>query len=204
MVKLYGPKRGSAARCHVLAKEIGLEYEGIPIDLRKGEQNSPEYLKLNPNGKVPSLVDGDFVLWESAAINNYLASKYKPELLGDSLEDKALIDQWSCWGMLEVEPHIRKIGFQKFRVSEDQRDENVIQEAENALPRVLQILEEHLSDREYILNGKFTLADINLGTVVLGARFAEYDFSGYGNINRWIQVLLKRPSFKEGLDSPRK
>lgn len=204
MVKLYGPKRGSAARCHVLAKEIGLEYDGVSIDLRKGEQNSPEYLKLNPNGKVPSLVDGDFVLWESAAINNYLASKYKPELLGDSPEDKALIDQWSYWGMLEVQSHIHRIGFQKFRVPEDQRDEKVIQEAMNALPRVFKILEEHLSDREYMLGDKFTLADINLGTVVLGTQFAEYDLSEYANINRWIQMLLKRPSFKAGLDSPKK
>lgn len=204
MVKLYGPKRGSAARCHVLAKEIGLEYEGISIDLGKGEQNSPEYLKLNPNGKVPSLVDGDFVLWESAAINNYLASRYKPELLGDSIEDKALIDQWSYWGMLEIQPHIHRIGFQKFRVPDDQRDENAIQEAVNALPGVLKILDEHLSDREYMLGDRFTLADINLGTVVMGTQRIEFDLSDYSNINRWMQMILKRPSFKEGLAPPKK
>ena len=204
MVKLYGPKRGSAARCHVLAKEIGLEYEAISIDLGKGEQNSPEYLKLNPNGKVPSLVDGDFVLWESAAINNYLASRYKPELLGDSIEDKALIDQWSYWGMLEIQPHIHRIGFQKFRVPDDQRDENAIQEAVNALPGVLKILDEHLSDREYMLGDRFTLADINLGTVVMGTQRIEFDLSDYSNINRWMQMILKRPSFKEGLAPPKK
>ena len=204
MIKIYGPKRGSAARCHVLAKEIGLEYEEVPIDLRKGEQNSPEYQKLNPNRKVPTLVDGDFVLWESAAINNYLASKYKPELLGESLEEKAMIDQWTYWGMLEVQPHLFRIGFQKFRVPQDQRDENAIKEAMDALPDLFKILEEHLTGRDYVLGNRFTLADINLGTVVLATRFAEYDISGYGNINRWMQMLLKRPCFKEGLDYPDK
>jgi glutathione S-transferase len=202
MIKIYGQKRGSAARCHVLAKEIGLEYDEVPIDLQKGEQNSPEYQKLNPNKKIPTLVDGDFVLWESAAINNYLASKYKPELLGGSLEDRALIDQWTFWGMLEVQPHLFRMGFLKFRVPEDQRDEKAIQEAMKALPGVFTILEEHLSGRQYVLGAKFTLADINLGTVVLATRFAEYDISGYGNINRWMRTLLERPCFKEGLNLP--
>jgi len=204
MIKIYGPKRSNTGRCHVLAAEIGLEYETVPVNLSKGEHNSPEYLNLNPNGKVPCLVDGDFVLWESAAINNYLASKYKPELLGDSLEDKALIDQWSYWGSLDMQPLFHKISFQKFRVPDDQRDERIIQDAMNALPRVLKLLDEHLSDREYMLGGKFTLADINLGITVLESRRAEYDLSEYTNISKWMEMLLERPSFKKGLDFPKK
>jgi glutathione S-transferase len=204
MVKLYGPKRSNAGRCHILAKEIGLEYEAVPVNLPKGEHNSPEYLKLNPNGKVPCLVDGDFVLWESVAINNYLASKHKPELLGDSLEDKALIDQWSYWGSLDMQPLFHTISFQKFRVPEDRRNEKAIQDAMNALPRVLKLLDEHLSDRKYMLGDKFTLADINLGIAVLGARGAQYDLSDYANISRWMEKLLERPSFKEGLEPPKK
>ena len=202
MLKIYGPKRSNAGRCHVLAKEIGLEYEAVQVNFMKGEQNSPEYLKLNPNGKVPCLVDGDFVLWESVAINNYLASKHKPELLGNSSEERALIDQWSYWGSLDVQPLFHTISFQKFRVPEDQRDEKAIQDAVNALPRVLKLLDEHLSDREYMLGDEFTLADINLGIAVLGAKQAEYDVSEYANISRWIETLLERPSFKEGLEMP--
>ncbi|MFC1534387.1 glutathione S-transferase family protein, partial [Thermodesulfobacteriota bacterium] len=144
------------------------------------------------------------VLWESAAINNYLASKHKPELLGDSLEDKALIDQWSYWGSLDMQPLFHRISFQKFRIPEDQRDEKVIQDDMNALPRVLKLLDEHLSEREYMLGDKFTLADINLGITVLVSRQAEYDLSEYANISRWMEMLLERPSFKEGLDSPKK
>ena len=72
MLKIYGSKMTSAFRCHILAKEIGLEYEEISVDL---EHPGEDYLKLNPNGKVPCLVDGDFVLWESMAITAYLAAK---------------------------------------------------------------------------------------------------------------------------------
>ena len=202
MIKLYGPKFGSAARCHILAKEIGLEYEEVFVDFEKGEQNSPEYLKLNPNGKVPCLVDGDFILWESVAINIYLASKFKPELLGDSAEEKALIDQWSYWGMLEIQPHLYKIAFQKFRVPEDQRDEKALQEAMSALPNVLRVLNDHLSTREYMVGNRFTLADINLVTVVLITQLAEYDLAEFPNIERWMQMLLKRPAFQQGMEEP--
>ncbi len=195
MVKLYGSKMSSAFRCHVLAKELGLEYEEVPVDLEKEEEKRPEFRKLNPNGKVPCLVDGDFIVWESMAINNYLASKYNPNLLGDSLEDKALIDQWSYWGILEMQTFLFTLFFQKLVVPEDQRDEKVLKEAMDALPRVFKILDEHLSDREYMLGDVFTLADINMGTIVFVTQLIQYDLSEYPNITRWVQLLIKRPSF---------
>jgi glutathione S-transferase len=197
MVKIFGAKRGNPFRCHVLVKEIGLDYEEVSVDLSKGEQNSLEYRMINPNSKIPSMVDGDFILWESMAINNYLAAKYKPELLGDSLEDKALIDQWSYWSILEIQPHFFSIAFQKFRVPEDQKDEKVLQKAMSELPRVLTILEEHLKEREFMLGSKFSLADINVASTVAASQFAQYDISKYTNITRWLQNLYERPSFKE-------
>ena len=99
---------------------------------------------------------------------------------------------------------IQIVSFQKFRVPEDRRNEKAIQDAMNALPRVLKLLDEHLSDRKYMLGDKFTLADINLGIAVLGARGAQYDLSDYANISRWMEKLLERPSFKEGLEPPKK
>ena len=143
MIKIYGKKLGSAFRCHVLMIEMGIDYEEIDVDLRKGEQFEPEYLELNPNGKVPSIVDGDFVLWESMAINNYLATKFDSDLIGDSPEDKALIDQWSYWALLELQDHLYTIAFQKFRVPDEERDEKAIEKAMEALPGVLKILDRY-------------------------------------------------------------
>ena len=140
MIKIYGPKLGSAFRCHVLMLEMGIEYEEIKVDFEKGDQFKPEYLRLNPNGKIPCIVDGDFVLWESMAINNYLATKYKTDLLGDSPEEKALVDQWSYWSMLEMQHNLYTIAFQKFRATEDQKDEKAVEKAMEELPKVFKIL----------------------------------------------------------------
>ena len=197
MIKIYGPKLGSAFRCHVLMIELGIAYEEVHVDFEKGEQFQPEYLKLNPNGKIPCIVDGDFVLWESMAINNYLAVKFNSDLIGDSLEDKALIDQWSYWSILEVQPHLYTIAFQKFRVPEGERDRKAIDKAMEALPGVLKILDDHLEGKEYMLGDKFTLADINVASVVMVAQYAEYDYSSYKNIKRWMDKLNERPSFEQ-------
>jgi glutathione S-transferase len=204
MIKIYGPKLGSAYRCHVLMLEMGLEFEEVKVDFEKGEQFSPEYLKLNPNGKIPCIVDGDFVLWESMAINNYLATKHNSPLLGNTLEEKALVDQWSYWSILEIQPHLYKIAFQRFRVPDDQRDEKAIKEAEDALPPVFKILDDQLAGKEYILGNKFSLADINVSSCVMVADFAQYDYSGYGNISEWMKKLMARPAFEQIPFPPRK
>ncbi len=204
MIKIYGPKLGSAFKCHVLMLEMGIEYEEVKVDFEKGDQFKPEYLKLNPNGKIPCIVDGDFVLWESMAINNYLATKYHTDLLGDSPEEKALVDQWSYWAILEIQPNLYTIAFQKFRVPEGEKDEKALKKAMDELPKVLKILDKQLEGKEYILGDRFTLADINVASCVMVADFAKYDISAYKNVSRWIAKLNKRPSFEQIPFPPRK
>ncbi len=196
MIKLYGLKMTSAYRCHLLASEIGLEYEEVGLDLSKSEQKSADYLKLNPNGKVPCLVDGDFVIWESMAINSYLAKKYKPELLGGSIEAKALIDQWSYWAVLELQPLIFTILRQMSMLSDEERDVGIIEEAKKELPAIHKVLDDHLADQAYILGAEFTLADINVGSVVIVNFMIKNDISEFANMGKWLQSLMQRPSFQ--------
>ena len=204
MIKIYGQKLGSAFRCHVLMIEMGKAFEEIKVDFEKGEQFQPEYLELNPNGKIPCIVDGDFVLWESMAINNYLANKHNSDLLGDTPEEKALVDQWSYWSLLELQTHLYTIAFQKFWVPEEERDEKAIDKAMEALPGVFKILDDQLEGKEYLLGDKFNLADINVGSVVLVADFAQYDYSSYKNVVQWISKLNERPSFEQIPFPPKK
>lgn len=192
MIKIYGSKMTSAFRCHVLAKEIGLEYEEISVDLgNPGE----DYLKLNPNGKVPCLVDGDFVLWESMAINGYLAGKYKPELLGSSVEERGLIDQWSYWAILELQPDMFKVVMQTF-LPEDQWDVEVIHTGKENMRPKHKILDDHLIHRDYMVGGKFTLADINAGSVAMINRMIGTDPAEFPHMEKWLNMLGKRPSFR--------
>ena len=90
MIMLYGSVRSSAARCYWCLEEIGVAYKGVPVDMKANEHKSENFLKINPNGKVPALVDDQIQLFESMAINFYLAEKYKPSLLGSSIAEKAL------------------------------------------------------------------------------------------------------------------
>ncbi len=192
MIKLYGSKMTSAYRCHVLAKEIGLKYEEVSVDLGNPGEG---YLKLNPNGKVPCLVDGEFVLWESMAINFYLAGKYNPELLGSSIEERALIDQWSYWAILELQPDMFKVVVQVF-TPEDKRDKDVIKNGTANMKPKHRILDDYLKGREYMVGKAFTLADINVGSVAIVNRMIGNDLSEFVHLEKWLNMLGKRPCFR--------
>ena len=90
MIKLYGPARSSAGRCFWLLEELNVPYENIKVDLMNKEHKADWFLKINPNGKVPALVDEDVTLFESMAINYYLTEKYKPEFMGKPLRKKPI------------------------------------------------------------------------------------------------------------------
>jgi len=178
----------SAFRCHVLLKELGVEWEEVPLDMGKGEHKSPEFLKLNPNGKVPCLVDGDFVLWESMAINKYLAKKYQPDLLGGSIENMALIDQWNYWSIV----HVQRYLFEMFMDPSDETRKRCT----TAIEPMHKVLDAHLAEKDYLLGDTFSVADINLGTVIVVNRFVKNDISGFTNMSTWLDRLQSRPCFQ--------
>ena len=188
MIKLYGSLMTSAYRCHVLLKEIEIEWEEVPLDMGKGEHKSPEYVNLNPNGKVPCMVDGDFVLWESMAINKYLAKKYKPELLGGTIENMALIDQWSYWSIVHAQRYL-------FEMLSDQ-SEDTRKKCTAALLPLHQVLDAHLEGKEYMLGDSFGLADINVGSVMAVNRFVKNDIAEFTNLGGWLSRLFARPCFQ--------
>jgi glutathione S-transferase len=114
-MKLYNANLSpNALRVRAVAGELGITLDIVDVDLRKGENKTPEYLAMNPNGKVPVLVDGDLVLWESRAINRYMAS-LRPErgLYPDDAKRRALIDQWSYWQAIHLSPAIQRVVFER-------------------------------------------------------------------------------------------
>lgn len=201
MIKIYGSPRSSAGRCYLLLEEIGQPYETVALDMmEKREHKSPAYLKLNPNGKVPCLVDGEFVLWESLAINNYLADKYKPELLGATPEERALVQQWSIWALAELQPPFVDILIQKFFVPEAKRDAAVVAKAQEKIPPMLKTLDQALADRDYLVGDKPTLADFNAASVVNIAAGLQIGLEPFANVGRWMGRLRERASFKKFIE----
>jgi glutathione S-transferase len=154
IMKLYNSNFSpNALRVRAVAAELGIDLEIIEVDFRKGEHKAASYLELNPNGKVPVLVDGDFVLWESRAINGYLAS-LKPEhgLYPDDAKRRALIDQWSHWQAIHLGPAMQKVAFERVMKSKfgmGEPDENTIASGLKEIDQFLPILDANLKGKEW-------------------------------------------------------
>ncbi len=193
-MKLYGIPGSRAVRSIWAAEEVGVDYEFISTSF-KGESKTPEYLAINPNGRIPALVDGDLELFESMAINLYLAKTYGGKLYPSDPHDEARAIQWTIWGMTELEPHLIPMVLHKVFLPEDQRDPALVTKGEADIQRPLGVLDAHVSDREYLLGGDFTIADLNVAGTLATASFANFDISKFENATRWLSRCTGRPSF---------
>ncbi len=196
MIQIYGSPRSSAGRCYWLLEELGLAYQRQPLDMRAKEHKSERYLALNPSGKVPCLVDGDFVIWESMAINAYLVDKHASELRGDTAEVRGLISQWSYWAILDLQRPLIELFIQLVFVPEAKRDAGVIERSRAALPPLLAILERHLASRDFVVGDRFTLGDLHVASVANLTAAVQYDLAAYPAIQRWLERCKARPAFQ--------
>jgi glutathione S-transferase len=194
MIKLYGTSMSRAARCLWALEELGLKYEHVPV-APDGGTRKPDYLKVNPNGHVPSIDDNGTVLWESMAINLYLAEKYgKAPLWPSSVEDRARTYQWSFWGMCEVEPQLLTILMKRVFAPEGQKDEKAAQAAAEELKPPLKVLDDYLKNREYLLGNQFTIADLNTASILSLANMVGVDLTPVPTAQKWLQTCTSRES----------
>jgi glutathione S-transferase len=202
MVKIYGSPRSSSGRCFWLLEELAVPYERVSLNMREREHKSDAFLKLNPNGKVPVLIDGDFVIWESVTINRYLAEKHGSDLVGRNLKERALVDQWTVWAMAEFQPPFIDLLIQFLFTPPEKRDQSVIAKAQKSVLPKLEILDRQLEGKDHILGDFFSLADINLATVANITRMSQIDMTSFQNVNRWLSKVSQRPAYVKvaGLD----
>jgi glutathione S-transferase len=197
MLKIYGSPRSSAGRCFVMLEELGVPYEVMPMDMRARQHKSPEFLKLNPNGKVPVLLDGDFVIWESIAINHYLCEKYRPSLLGTGPQNRALIQQWNTWCMVDLQPPLIDMLIQLIFVPEERRDMALVERSRKKALPYLDVLEKGIGNKTYLVGEEFSVADINAGSVANLALALGISLGDKPNLSRWVKMLKSRPSFQK-------
>ncbi len=195
MIKLYGIPASRASRCLWMLEELGVEYENVPTHF-VGDAQKPDYLKLNPNGKIPTLDDDGTIVWESLAINLYLARKYGRDGLWPASEaDQAHTVQWSFWAMTEVEPPLMEVLMNRAFLPEDQRDESKARAGEEALHKPLGVLEGALAGRDYLLGKSFTAVDLNVALVLWHVTtIGKMDLSGWPNVSRWLAACTARPT----------
>jgi glutathione S-transferase len=196
MLTIYGVPRSRTMRCLWMAEEAGVPYENVKTDFNKGESRTPEFLRVNPNGHVPALRDGELTLFESLAINLYLARRYAPALWPATIEDEGRTYQWTIWAMTELEePVVTALVHRKF-LPEARRDRARADRAAEEAKAPLAILDAALAGRPYVLGDAFTVADLNLASVALWAPMADIDLSSMPNLAAWLGRCTGRPAFQ--------
>jgi glutathione S-transferase len=185
--------------------ELVLPYERIDAGMQFGRNNEPAYLSMNPTGKIPTLVDDDFELWESNSILRYLALQYGAgsPLYPAEPRLRASIDRWLDWSLSTLQPAERPVFWTLVRTPPEQRDAARLAEDIRTVTALWQMLDTHLQGRFFLESDKFTLADI-----VIGA-YAKRWFGLDGverpplpNLERWYSRIATRPGFKKYDDFP--
>jgi glutathione S-transferase len=193
-LKIYGVARSRAFRTLWMAGELGLPYEHVKINFT-GDTRRPDYLAINPNGHVPAIDDDGFRLWESMAINLYLAKKYgggPSGLYPQALEDEARAWQWSFWGMTEVERPALTVLLN--RVGPEDKRDAAADEAERALAAPLKVLDAAVTATPYLLGDRFTVADLNVASILAWARQARADLTAFPKAESWLKACHDRPA----------
>jgi glutathione S-transferase len=198
MLKFYTVKGGGRLTSCVgsslwLLEETGKPYEVVEVDVFKAENKSDWFLKLNPNGKIPCLQDGSFLVWESIAINYYVAAKQKPELLGNNLQERALIDQWVLWCNNELNPPVSAI-FVNAMKSQEQRDLVYMQQCKLKIMQMTIMLDKYLKDKKFFVGNKVSLADIQIASFMQIHSILHADLTMYHSFNKWYRSMMLRPT----------
>jgi glutathione S-transferase len=202
-LKIYGTPRSRAFRTLWLARELGLDYENIPLNT-SGESREASFLAINPNGHIPTIDDDGFILWESMAINLYLAKKYGlGTLYPTTLQGEALTWQWSFWGMTEVERPVLTAMFNRALLPEDKRDAAVADAAEKEMQGPLGVLDGALAKTPYLIGDDFTVADLNVAAILAWARPARIDMTPFPGVADWLGRCALRPAAKAARDLQR-
>jgi len=178
--------------------ELGLEYERVDAGLAFGVNDTPEYKAMNPNGLVPTIDDGGFILWESHAIVRYLARKHGTGTLWpNDARAAADADRWMEWYCTTLWLNLRPIFHNLVRTPPEKRNLGEVEEARKRLAANFGILDKHLAGRDYLAGQSFTVADIPMGVASYRWFNLPLERPAMANVERWYRRLCERPAFKQ-------
>jgi glutathione S-transferase len=202
-MKLYNANWSpNCLRVRAVIFELGADVEIVDVDVFGGDTRTPEYLEINPNGKVPAFVDGDLKLFESRAINAYLASLDPTRrLYPEDLKKRAIVDQWSYWQAIHLGPSSQKLTFDKVLKEKFGRgapDENVIAAESKETTKLLGVLNKGLAGREWVA-GNLSIADFALATTLTRRKAAGIELEPFPNVAAWIERLESRDSWRRAV-----
>ena len=181
-----------------LLDEIGLDYEREDVGGQFGKNHEAPYLTLNPNGRIPTIIDNDLVLWESNSILRYLASKYtRGTLYPKDPADRARCEMWMDWQLTELVHCMVPVFHGLIRKSPDERNMDTINASRDDWAARWAILDDHLSSNTYVGGDDFTIADIPIGPIAYRWYELPIEREDFVNLKRWYDALCERRSFRK-------
>lgn len=196
------PQSPNAFKVLLVLHHLRLDYAEEIVDLTQGGTHTPEYMKLNPNALMPTLVDGDFVLWESNAIILYLAERQGSDLLPTGLRQKADVHRWLSWQLAHWSQALGPLTFEALAphfIPGYQRDEASYQRGMTNLKRYAPVLDAHLKDRKYMVADRLTLADFAVASPMVHWRLARIPLEEFENLQAWYSRLEALEAWKKAL-----
>jgi glutathione S-transferase len=206
-MKLYeNPLSPNARRALLVIEHLGLDVEIKLLDFMKGEHKAPDFLKLNPNGKVPVLVDGDFVLTESRAIMQYLAAQ-KPDsgLLPTDEKGRADVARWQFWDAAHFSPQLGTIAFERLMkpmMGLGEPDHAAIERAEKELARFATVLDGHLAARRHVVGDQLTIADLTLASSLTYVGPSGVSLDPYPQLKSWLGRISELDAWRKTAPKP--
>lgn len=203
MLKVWGRNNSSNVQKVMWAvAELGVEHERFDIGGSFGKNRDPAYLAMNPNGLVPTLQDGDFILWESNAIVRYLAREYGGgKLEGGDARPRARANQWMDWQLSVLAPAIGPVFWGLIRTPEDKRDPAAIAAAQSKTTEAMKILDTQLGKTAFVAGDQFTMGDIPVGIMAYRYWPLVPERPDLPNLQRWYAALQKRKPFRAHVES---
>ena len=195
---IFGTSRSRASRVLWMASELGLAFEHDPLDWRDCRQNAP-YRLINPAGTIPSISDDGFVLAESLAINLYLAQK-TGMLWPAGIKDQALVSQWTLWVATAIESAYTQWASHTYWLPEAARDASLAASAAAEMQAPLDRLELALAGSEWLIGAAFSVADLNVASVVSAVRHFEREKRPH--LMNWLDRCCARPAFQHAAELP--
>lgn len=201
MIDLYTAATPNGHKVSIALEELGLPYTLRVLDLAKGEQKTPAFLAINPNGRIPAIVDheaGGFAVFESGAILIYLAEK-TGRLMPSDVQGRSRVIQWLMFQMSGVGPMMGQanVFFRYF----PEKIQPAIDRYQGESKRLLTVLDGHLKDHEY-LAGDYSIADIANWAWVRTHRWSGVDVSDLPHLQRWLDAIRQRPAVQRGIEAP--
>lgn len=200
MLTLYGATASRAHRVLWMLKELSLPFEHVQTSFMDGSTHTPQFLAVNPNGRVPALDDDGLLLCESLSINLYLAKKYGGPLAPIGLVEETLATQWSFWVTTEVEKPLLFASANRALFKEGFRDEGQALMAIAKLNRPFKVLDAHLAQQPCLLGERFTVADLNVATVMDLAPQCGIALDAWPHMLAWHEQCLNRDAAADWKD----